>query len=227
MLAALITLMAMAAMGGVVSYMVASNQQGRTGHLQSLEALYVAQAGLEYVIKKIYEGEDGTIVNPVPMGKGTFTSERSGRTLSIIGKVGDATRVYLVDSPTEADCTSNYPTVISLENGGTRLRWAASLAKACLPSVTITQVVFSWGPNNGERLMAIEMGTPGSYSTVYYNAVGIPSGTLAETSDYGVPATGILIDNVDFMSPMNGKTLNMQLNFADGASKVITATTPP
>lgn len=231
LLAALLTLMAMIAMGGVVAYMVAANQQGRASHFQSMQSFYVMQAGIEYAIKKIFEGEDGIIGVPVTFGGGSFTSTRVGRTLTVTATVGDSSRSYRVDSPTEADCLRIYAWAPLPENGGTRVVRGLSFVKECLPSVTITQMIYSWAEDNSERLMTIRFmdGMPGE--NAYDNPAGIPSGTLADISDYVLLDSSTKdIDYVDFnasMFGMFGKTVTIQFNFADGSSKVVTQIIPP
>ena len=52
-IAAALTLLILAALGAVLTYMVAAGSVDRGNHLSSAQAFYVTQAGMEYGIKRI------------------------------------------------------------------------------------------------------------------------------------------------------------------------------
>ncbi|OGQ47887.1 MAG: hypothetical protein A3H42_03195 [Deltaproteobacteria bacterium RIFCSPLOWO2_02_FULL_46_8] len=218
-LAALFTLLSLVAMGVVISYLVAQGSEGRINHLASTDAFYVTQAGIEYGVRKIYEASS-PVVNPpgINFGNGSFTISQVGRTLTVTGTVGNAVRVYKVDSPTQADCTlidtSNY----NLQDHEETVS-QITFRKICLVSITIDKMQFDWVANGGERLKKIKIES----STIYDNPTGSPSGTLLDTADYtATTGSNNVINRIEWDSNMEGKTMTMTWTFTDSSTKSVT-----
>lgn len=211
-IAAALTLLLLAALGGVITYLVAAGAVGRANHVSSMQALYVTQAGIEYAIKRIYDEQDEIVLPPgIVFGEGSFTVSRSGRTLTITGTVGDAVRVHSVDSPTEADCTIINTSNVGLTNQNQRIT-QVDFQKICLTTTTVRQMQLSWVTDNGERMSEIKINN----EIVYTNPTGALSGTLLDTTDY-VMTTGNnnVINWFQFDASMAAKTVTFSLIMGD------------
>lgn len=218
-IAAVLTLLILAALGGVLTYLVAAGSVGRMHHVSGLQALYVTQAGIEWAVKRVYDQQNEIVGPPgIAFAGGNFTVERDGRTLTITGTVGDAVRVHSVDSPTEADCTDIDTSHVNLGANDTRIQ-QVQFSKICLATTTIVQWQLSWVPDNGERLTEIRV----ENSTLYTNPAGAPSGTLLETVDYTLtnPNTNV-VNRIDFDSNMEDKEVTLSFIMADNSVKTVT-----
>lgn len=216
---AALTLLILAALGAVLTYVVATSSVGKGNHISSVQAFYVTQAGIEYGVKRIYEGQNET-VNPPGMsfGPGSFTVSRSGRTLTVTGTVGNAVRVYHVDSPTEADCTVIDAKDPELTKGDKRVG-KIHVRKICLVTTTIDKMTLSWDPNNGEKLKEIKI----EDLIVYSNPAGATSGTLLDIADYILSNPNKnTINWFEFDSKMKKKTFTLSLTMGDGTIKTAT-----
>lgn len=218
-LAALFTLLSMVAMGTVIAYLVAAGEESRANHLLSSQAFYVTQAGIEYGVRKIYEGSSPVVASPgVSFGKGSFTISQSGRTVTVTGTVGNAVRIHKVDSPTEADCTKIDTSNVNLGANDTKVQ-QITFRKICLTQVTIDKMQYSWTPDNGERLTEIKI----ENLTVYDNPAGAPSGTLLDIANYVVTTSSNNVINwIKFTGDMEDKTMTLTWTFGDSSTKTET-----
>lgn len=218
-IAALLTLLSLAAMGVVIAYLVASGETSRANHLLSSRAFYVTQAGIEWAIKRIYDGQNEIVSAPgQAFGPGTFTVSRVGRTLTVTGTVGNAVRLQKVDSPTEADCTSIDVSNVNLVSNNKTIK-NIYFHKICLTSITIDKMQFTWVTNGGEKLKKIKIES----STVYDNPSGSSSGTLLDTADYTVVnGNNNVFNNIDFSASMEEKTVTMTWTMGDTSTKTVT-----
>lgn len=216
-IAALLALVSLLAMGSVIVFLSASNQTSRANYLSSNYALYVTQAGIEYAVKKVWDGES-EIVNPpgLAFGKGTFTVSRSGRTLTVTGTVGNAVRQYKVDSPTEADCTDiDISNVEANDENVTHLYFN----KICLQQITIDKVQLTWVPNNNQKLLEFKIES----NKIYDDPVGVSSGTLIDTADYTVNNTNNnTINWIKFDNNIENTSFTMTWTMGDESTKTIT-----
>jgi len=218
-IAAALTLLVLAAFGAVISYMVASSSFNESRLVNSTQAFYVTQAGIEYGIKRIYD-QQNEIVNPpgLTFGPGSFTISRSGSTLTVTGTVGDAVRVYHVDSPTQADCTTIDTSNIQLTQSDKRIG-GVTFRKICLTSITVDKMQASWVTNSGEKLKEIKIES----NVVYTSPVGVSSGTLVEITDYTVVnGNNNIINWLEFDKSMEDKTVTLSLIMGDGTTKSAT-----
>ncbi len=218
-IAAMLMLLTLIALGGVISYLVASGEEGRSGQLASTQAFYVTQAGIEYAIKRIYDGQS-EIVNPPgkTFGRGSFTVSRSGRTLTVTGTVGNAVRVQKVDSPTEADCTDIDASNSDLSGDGKKIQHTY-FRKICLAQITVDKMQFSWVTDGNQKLDEIKI----EDAKVYDNPAGSPSGTLLDIADYTVTnGNNNVINYVRFKQSIEGVTMTMTWTFGDATTKTVT-----
>lgn len=142
-LAALLTLLSLMAMGGVIAFLAASGQESRINHLTSVQAFYVTQAGIEYALRKKYEGGSDVISPAVNFGEGSFQSSKSGIILTVTGTVGNAVRSYKIDSPTESDCFDVDVNSANLVDDDTRITNILT-RKSCGSSITIDKMTLTW-----------------------------------------------------------------------------------
>lgn len=222
-LTSLLILFSLLAMGLVIAHIVAKGELSRANFLLTKKAEYVSLAGMEYGVKRIYDGQSEIVAPPgVTFGPGSFTISRSGRTLTVTGTVGEAVRVHKLDSPTQADCTEMDASNAKFHNNGKRLS-DINFRKLCLTQIIVDKMRISWVPNAGQRITKIKIA-----STVYDNPAGTPSGTLLETVDY--TATGgqnHVINAIDFNSALdenNNTTFTLEFILGDGTSKTATFT---
>lgn len=218
-IAAALTLLVLAALGAVLTYLVAAGSVGRMHHVSQEQALYVTQAGIEWAVKRVYDQQSEIAAPPgISFAGGAFTVERDGRTLTITGTVGDAVRAHSVDSPTEADCTEIDTSNVNLGANDTRIQ-QIQFRKICLTTTTIVQWQLSWTPDNGERLTEIRV----ENLTLYTNPLGATSGTLLETTDYVMtnPNTNV-INRIQFDSNMENKEVTLSFIMADTSVKTVT-----
>lgn len=218
-IAALLTLMSLAAMGVVISYLAAAGAESRANHLLSTKAFYTAQAGIEYAVKKIYEGE--TEIVPLPgkaFGPGTFTVSRTGKTLTVMAAVGNTIRTHKVDSPTHADCTVIDTSNSSLNGSGEKIQ-QTYFRKICLTQIVVDKMQFDWVTDNEERLEKIQIQSV----TAYDNPAGAPSGTLLDIADFtAITGGNNVINSIDFDSDVEGKMMTMTWTFGDTSTKSVT-----
>ena len=217
--AAMLMLLSLMALGGVISYLVAVGEESRGAQLSSAQALYVTQAGIEYAVKRIYDGQS-EIVNPPgqTFGNGSFTVSRSGLTLTATGIVGSATRVHKVDSPTQADCT-----VLDVSNadlgGDDKELKHIYFRKSCLVQLVIDKMTFSWTPDGGQKVKEIKI----EEARVYDNPAGAPSGTLLEIADYVASNdNNNVINHVKFNADIEDVVMTMTFHLGDGTTKTAT-----
>lgn len=220
-LAALLVLLGLAAMGLVMTYLVATGEQSRARHLLSTQAFYGVQGGIEYAIKRVYDGDNELVPPPgIAFGRGSFTVSRNGRTLTISSAVGDAVRQHQIDSPTEADCTLLDLDNVALRDRG-RVVSGIHLRKICLAQMSIQQMQFSWVPDGGERLQRIRIES----ETIYDNPAGALSGTPLDVIDYTVSGgQNNVINEIGWDSSIEDKVVTMTLMLGDGTSKIVSFT---
>lgn len=218
-IAAALTLLILAAMGAVLTYLVAAGSVGRMNHVSQAQALYVTQAGIEYAVKKVYE-QQSEIVDPpgLSFANGSFTVSRSGRTLTVTGTVGEAIRVHSVDSPTQADCTLIDTSNVGSSHNGKRVT-QVNFRKICLTQTTIDKMQLNWVADAGEKLKEIKIES----LTVYSNPLGVPSGSLIEITDYVLnnPNNNV-INWFEFDSDMEDKTITLSFIMGDASVKTVT-----
>ncbi|MDP2600615.1 MAG: hypothetical protein Q8P84_07805 [Deltaproteobacteria bacterium] len=218
-IAAMLMLLSLLALGGVISYLVAVGEESRASQHSSAQALYVTQAGVEYAVKKVYDGQS-EIVNPPgqPFGNGSFTVSRSGLTLTITGTVGNAIRVHKIDSPTQADCDILDVDNATLVGGGQTLK-NIYFRKNCLSQIVVDKLLFSWTPNGGQKLILVKIES----SVVYDNPAGVPSGTLIDIADYvAVNNNNNVFSFIHFTAPIFGTVMTLTFHMGDGTTKTVT-----
>ena len=209
----------MALFGITVANLVAVNHAVRTDHALYETASMVTQAGIEYGVKKIYEGSSPIVAEPGKnFSRGNFIISQSGRTLTITSRVGEVSVVRRMDSPTEADCTRIDISSVNVVGNDDRLS-GIQIRKVCLVQVVLDKVTFAWTPDDGERLKKIKI----ENATVYNNPAGDPSGTLLDITNYVMNNNNQNnMNHVEFNDEIEDKTFTMTLTFGDGTTLAVT-----
>ena len=216
-LAALMVLTLLSMMGLLVVYLVAEGSTAGANHFLSSQNFYVAQAGLEYGIKKIWEGSSPVVSAPgVSFGRGNFTTTWVNRTLTVTANVGNAIqRVHSVTSPSQADCTSLNVSNTEVENNDVK---EIKLRKICLPQTVLDKMTVSWVSNGGEKIKKVKLGG----STLYNDGTGVASGTLLELADTTFSNGNTNNMTLTFNQDMDGKTVTISFQFGDSSTESVT-----
>lgn len=220
-LAALFTLLSLLAMGTAISYFTSINATSRANHLMGMQDFYIVQAGLEYSVKKIYEGQNGVVDPPgINFASGNFTVARDDRTLTVTGTLGPTVRSHQVESPTEADCNIIDVTNINLHEAGKRVS-QVTFRKNCLASINVDKMQFTWTPDEGEKLQKIKIES----LTAYNDPVGVPSGTIIDISNYivTIPSNQV-INIIEWDNSIEDQDITINFIMGDGTVKTATFT---
>lgn len=211
----------MAFFGTAVVYQLTTSQAMRSNQVLSDEAFYVTQAGLEYAVRKIYEGESPVVAEPGKgFSDGNFVISQDGQVITVVGRVGEARVTHTMTSPTQADCTRLNVSNAQLTGDDGRLS-QIKVRKICLTQTVIDKMIFSWVADGGERLKKIRIES----STLYNDATGVTSGSLIDVADYVMSNTNENnFNEINFSASMEGKTFEMTLVMGDTTTKVATFT---
>ena len=212
-LAALLTIMSLAALGGVMAYTVAGGYEGQANQVISTQAFYVTQAGLEYGIKHMVDGLSSDVTN-FSFGPGQFTTSFSGNTLTATGVVANASRQHKVDNPTQDNCLGIDVDNTHLTLGDKRLM-LITFRKKCLSQIVVDKMKYTWLPNNGEKLKEIKI----ENNIVYTNGTGVASGTNIDISPNPTLSNGAnnVINWIQFSADISSKTFTYDWTLGDNS----------
>ncbi|MBI2083291.1 MAG: hypothetical protein HYT76_06940 [Deltaproteobacteria bacterium] len=206
--------------GFAIASLVMTTQSIHADQLLYDRAFYVTQAGLEYAMRKIYEGVSPVVVSPgMGFGGGTFTIAREGRVVTVTGVYNTSQVVHSVTSPSQADCTEFDLTDVDLNNDGQNLQHI-QFEKICLEQAVIDKIVASWTNPGSEGLRKIRI-----ESQTVYDEPPVLSGQTTELADYIM--TGNNMNNVNemrFTNNMEGKTFTINFMMGDGSAESYTFT---
>ncbi|MFH1356585.1 MAG: hypothetical protein ABII18_05570, partial [bacterium] len=121
-LAALIAILILAAMGAGMAYFIASNQQTRIQQVTSDQAFNGVQAGLEFVLGQILEEAwPGAAITRHFSGN-EISITRSGGIVTVTSTGNTATDTYSIDDPTPptVDCLDVDTTGATVGGGGNK-----------------------------------------------------------------------------------------------------------
>ena len=178
--AALIAVFLMGALGAAVAYFVASNQQTRVQQVTSDQAFYNAHAGIDFALGQILTGGSGAL---------TFTRNFSGETISITRASGlitvstteqSAAATDSINDPnpvSEATCLQVDTSGKAISGNDLLVGLVLSRNPSCTATLLITGMQISWQPDNGEKANRIRI----DGNAVYNN----PAQTSGSTFDFG------------------------------------------
>ncbi|MBI4373743.1 MAG: hypothetical protein HY542_02595 [Deltaproteobacteria bacterium] len=206
--------------GFAITSLVSTAQSVHSDQLLYDRAFYVTQSGIEYAMRKIYEGASPIVVSPgINFSGGNFTIAREGRVVTVTGVYDTSRVVHSVTSPTEADCTDFDVSGAELYDDGTRLRHI-QFRKICLEQAVLDKMVVSWTDPGPEGLRRVRV-----ESSTLYNEPPVPSGDTTELANYIM--TGDNMNNMNevrFSSDMEDKTFTINFQMGDGSSESYTFT---
>ncbi len=183
-------------------------------------AFYLTQAGLEYAMRKIYEGFSPVVAPPgIVFGSGSFSIARSGRIVTVTGLDASSQVVHSVTSPSQADCTDFDLSHADLESDGTKLNHI-SFRKICLEQTVLDKMNVSWTNAGSEGLRKVRVG-----NQTLYDEPSVASGEQVELADYIM--NGINNNNfneIRFTHDMEGKTFTVTFIMGDGSRESHTFT---
>ncbi len=159
--AALITVFLLAALGAGVTYFIASNQATRIQQVTGDQSFYTVQAGMEFALGQILEDDNNDTLITRNFSGETITINRSGGNIIITAAEEDAQSQHSItdpDPPT-ADCldvdTSGANFETNRRLGGITL----SRNSECDETLTIYAMSgTTWEPDEGEGLYRIRIG---------------------------------------------------------------------
>ena len=123
--------------GMAVAKLVATSHTIRADHTLYETAGMITEAGIEYGVKKIYEGSSPVVVEPGKnFGRGNFVISQVGRTLTVTGRLGEVAVMRQMDSPTQADCTKIDVSSVNLTGSNNKLN-GIQFKKICLVQVVV------------------------------------------------------------------------------------------
>lgn len=206
---------------GLASYVATSHTQNME-QLSYNRAAYVTQAGLEYAMRKIYEGVSPVVTDPgISFSGGGFTIARQDRLVTVTGNHSGSQVVHQVTSPSQADCTEFNLTNANLSENGREIR-QIQMRKICLEETVLDKMLVSWtnAGSEGLRRMRVE-------STTLYNEPLVTSGNLTELSNYAMTRNGTYnVNEIEFSHDMEEKTFTFTFRMGDGSSESYENVTP-
>lgn len=159
-IAAMLAVLFLAALGVGIAYFTASNQQARIQQVTSEQAFYSVHAGLEYGLAKVlkenstdtlfavkFAGEPVAIVRSE--GKMTVTATKHGARAihSIDDPAGGGESICFIVSTVNAKLSNKQLRDIEIRKGGN-----------CPGVIAIYAITLSWNPDSGEKVTHVQFG---------------------------------------------------------------------
>ncbi len=200
--------------------LVTSSKATEVDQLLYDRAFYVTQAGMEYGMRKIYEGASPVVTSPgITFGPGSFTISQVGRVVTVTGTSETSQVIHSVTSPSHADCTEFDVTNARWQDNGQRLS-GINLHKICLAQTILDKIIISWTNPGSEGMTQLRVN-----NQTLYNNPKVLSGILTELADFIMNGNNNNnMDHTEFTSNMNGKTMTMSFIMGDGSAKSTTFT---
>jgi Flp pilus assembly protein TadG len=179
--AALIAIFLMGALGAGIAYFTASNQQTRIQQVTSDQAFYSAHAGIEFALGQILTGGSSAL---------TFTRHFSGETISITRASGlitvstaekSAVATHSITDPnptSQGTCLQVDTSAKAISGNNLLVGLVLSRDASCATPLVITGMQISWVPDGGEQVNRIRI----AENPVEY---GGPSQSSGSTFDFG------------------------------------------
>lgn len=217
-LGVLIAMLTLGFFGQSLVYMVGTYQDVIGNQLEFNTAFYESQAGLEYGLKKTYAGESSAA--GMNFGSGSFAVTEDASTITSVGRSGDAEVTQTIDKPKQKDCVN---LDVGHADADDKQLKHIQLSKNCLVQVMVDKVMFSWAPDNGERLKKIRIES----DVVFNDPLGAVSGTLIDIADFVLTNPQVKnFNEIRFDTDMEGKTFTMTLVMGDGSWTTVQTFTP-
>lgn len=202
-----------------IASLVTTSHAIHTDQLLYDRTFYVAQAGIEYAMRKIYDGLSPVVETPLVFGNGSFTIGRDGRIVTVTATDGITQVVHSVTSPTQADCTNFYVENANLNDDGEKLQ-QIQFEKICLEEIVLDKMVVSWTNPGTEGLEKVRV-----ESSTLYDQPAVPNNETTELADYRANGNNrINFNEIRFSHDMEGKTFTIRFKMGDGSAESYTFT---
>ena len=222
-LAAIGILVLLSIFGLAVVSLVTTTQTVLTDQVGYDQAAYLSQSGLEYAMRKVYEGTS-PVTGVIPFGKGSFQIIRAGSVLTATGWAGDAQVAHNITQPVQADCITIDTTGAYADKKTVR---KISLTKTCLESLVLDKMTLSWDPNGGESYDRVQ-GSGFSNEHLYDGPPRVKSGETAELADTPMKKNDkYKLEEIRFGTEMKTKAFQLNLLMGDGSIEEVHFTLPP
>ncbi|MBI2342514.1 MAG: hypothetical protein HYU98_07270, partial [Deltaproteobacteria bacterium] len=224
-IAALVAVFFIGAVGAGMAYFVASNQQTRIQQVTRDQALYSNMAGMEFALRQIMvSGSQATSITRKFVGE-TITITRSSGAINVSTAKKDAFSSHSItdtNPPNLANCLviNTAAAAVTDQNPGDKHRLTGitlSRDASCTDALTINSMsTTTWAPDNGELLNAIEIaGSPTEFSGP---AAGSGGTFDFGSNDYAInDAATHNLTYVQWNSDMSGHNFHLVFNFTINA----------
>lgn len=214
-MAALLAITIMGMSGLAVIHLSSSEAQSNVYALQSQQAFYVAQAGLEYAQERLHQGLNPA-VNNYPFGPGHFsiTTDPASGLITVIGQVGEAMSIQSINASFSKNCVVFDTSTAHTDQFHIK---EVKLVKSCNDAAIVTKMWIDWDwsdcvLNSSNPLAECPLSHASDH--VHGNAV-VQHISIEATEIYnpgqgiGLPGNGgadpnVEIDVVDFQLTTNG-----------------------
>ncbi len=207
-------LLVMGVIGLAAIYSSIVAEKSKKDELGRAQSFYIAQAGAEYAMKKMYSDLDPTVPEPgKELANGSFVISFSSPTATIQGRFGISTSNITIDKPNMADCTAIDTTNTTLQSSNRSIA-NIQLSKTCLTSITVDKIKFSWVTVSAATINPVTIDGSSHYNGVPSSTSGtqieLVNRTISDASSHEIQVT--------FSSSMSGKTVTMIITFSDGST---------
>lgn len=232
-LAALIAINVLAAMGASLAVMVANNQDSRSQQQYADQAFYTTQAGLEFVLGQIYHGGnpclqlDRALLGSNLLGN-TIDIDRTGGKIYVVGTNGPGSVALSITDPIPPSQGQMLNTDTSQaqdsSNGAPPRKLMGvtfQLETGCGVAVTIDTMTVSWDPNNGEHVQQIKFDGDNVFSQGGSN--GNLSGVLVDIENTVVADANVhTVDFIRWAEDIQQRLYTIVFTMTDNSTKTVT-----
>lgn len=213
-------------LGMSVVSMVTGSHETRVEQITYQQAVFANQAGLEYAMRKTYEGRNPLTARQT-FGRGNFRVDRQGNRLVVTASVGGSRVIHSAQEPTQADCLSIDTSQSHTHRRGTEIR-RIYLTKRCLPRVVLDKMIFSWEADRGESYDRVRLDDVIN-SRIYDAPPRVRSGALAELIDAALTDNNdrYRLSEIRFPVDMRNRSFRIQFFLGDGSQKETSFTLGP
>ncbi|MBI4209810.1 MAG: hypothetical protein HY538_08940 [Deltaproteobacteria bacterium] len=179
--AALIAIFLMGALGAGIAYFVASNQQTRIQQVTSDQAFYSAHAGIEFALGQILTGGSSALTFTRNFSGETINITRASSLITVSATEKSAVATYSVtdpNPPSQGSCLQVDTSAKAISGNTLLVGLVLSRDASCTAALVITGMQMSWTPDNGEQANRIRI----AGGSVEYSG---PAQSSGSTFDFG------------------------------------------
>lgn len=220
-IAALLTILLLGAIGAGMAYFVSSGQQTRIQQVTSDQAFYSNQAGMEYALGRILNEGSSSMSFPKKFSGETVNVVRAGGRITMNSAKINAREVFsIIDpSPPVVDCLTVDVSAAQISSKTRLVGVSLGRNPSCtLPLTIISMTGTTWTANNGELLGSVEIagGTGTEFSGPAAGSGGVFSfgaNTYAINDDLPHAVTYMQWDK-----PMTNHSMSLLFNYTYNSS---------